>query len=138
MNPNYCHTITVYSRIQARDSEDRKEHWKRTVLRNCFYKSKISTVMNGTQASVQNTYTVRIPEDDRYLPYVDFVKDQKGHFTLSQDDIVVYGECTEEITGEAGNRAAELLGRHKPNAFKVTAFSDNTAFPVSKHYRLGG
>ena len=28
--------------------------------------------------------------------------------------------------------------RRIPTAFKVTAFSDNTSFPLAKHYRLGG
>ena len=65
MNQNYIHTITLYNRIQAADSEDRKEHWKRTVLHNCFWKAQVNIGFNGTQVSVQNTYVVRIPKDDR-------------------------------------------------------------------------
>lgn len=57
---------------------------------------------------------------------------------MSQGDIVIYGECTEEITGVSGQTAAQILNRYKPNAFKVTASADNTKFPVAKHYRLGG
>ena len=93
---------------------------------------------NGTQASVQNTYVVRIPEDDRYLPYAEYKDSPEEHFTASQGDIVIYGECLDEITGVSGQTAAQVLNRHKPNAFKVTAFSDNTSFPLAKHYRLGG
>ena len=37
----------------------------------------------------------------------------------------------DEITGVSGQTAAQVLNRHKPNAFKVTAFSDNTSFPLS-------
>lgn len=48
MNQNYIHTITLYNRIQAADSEDRKEHWKRTVLLNCFWKAQVNTGFNGT------------------------------------------------------------------------------------------
>lgn len=138
MNPNYVHTITLYNRIRAADTEDKKEHWIKTVLHNCFYKAQVNTSFQGTQASVSGTYVVRIPEDQRYLPYADFIKSPKGHFTVSADDIVVCGSCGEEITGEAGYTAAQVLQRHKPNAFKVTAFSDNTAFRIAKHYRLGG
>ena len=72
MNQNYIHTITLYNRIQAADSEDRKEHWKRTVLHNCFWKAQVNIGFNGTQVSVQNTYVVRIPKDDRYLPYAEY------------------------------------------------------------------
>ena len=92
----------------------------------------------STQATVSNTYTVRIAQDKRYLPYTDFVQNPTGHFTASMDDIVVLGNCQEEITGVDGHTATQLLNRHKPNAFKVTAFSDNTAFRIGKHYRLGG
>ena len=138
MNQNYIYTITLYNRIQAADSEDGKEHWKRTVLHNCFWKSVINTGFNGTQANVQNTYVVRIPESKRYLTYCEYAKSPKACFTVSQGDIVIKGECTEEITGISGHTAAQLLNRYKPNAFRVTAFSDNTGFPLGKHYRLGG
>lgn len=138
MNPNYVHTITLYNRIKASDTVEKKERWTKTVLHDCFWKSQISTGFSGTQANVANTYVVRIPKDSRYLPYAEFSKNPEGHFTVSADDIVIRGECTEEITGESGKMAAQILQRHKPEAFKVTVFSDNTAFPVSKHYRLGG
>lgn len=137
MNPNYYHTITLYNRIKASDSPDKKDYWQRTVLENCFWKAVTNTVI-GTEASVQNTYTVRIPEDDRYLPYAAFCQDPDGHFTASAGDLVVYGTCEDEITGESGHTAAQVLNRYKPNAFKVTAFSDNTLYPFGKHYRLGG
>ena len=57
---------------------------------------------------------------------------------MSQGDIVVYGECAEEITGTSGQTATQIMNHHKPNAFKVTASADNTKFPAAKHYRLGG
>ena len=138
MNRNYCSTITIYNRIKSTDSEDKKEHWNKTVLQNCFWKTAINTGFSGTQASVNNTYVVRIPRDSRYLPYVGYTKEPAGHFTVSQGDIVVLGECNDEITGESGKTVAQLLARNKPNAFKVTAFSDNTSFMTAKHYRLGG
>lgn len=138
MNQNYIHTITLYNRIQAADSKDKKEHWKRTVLHNCFWKAQVNTGFNGTQASVQNTYVVRIPKDGRYLTYAEYKDSPEEHFTVSQGDIVICGECAEEITVESGKTAAQVLNRYKPSAFKVTAFSDNTSFPLAKHYRLGG
>lgn len=138
MNRNYVHTITLYCRIRAADSKDKKEHWKRTVLHNCFWKSVTNTGFNGTEASVQNTYVVRIPENSAYLRYPEYIKDPEGYFTVSQGDIVILGECADEITGTAGQTTAQLLNRYKPEAFKVTAFSDNTRFPMGRHYRLGG
>lgn len=138
LNPNYVHTLTVYNRVRAADTENRKEHWYRTVLHNCFWKSSVGTTFSGTDADIRNIYTVRIPKDPRYLPYHEFVKKPAGYFTVSQEDIVILGEIQEEITGESGHMAAQVLNRYSPNAFKVTAFSDNTAFPMGKHYRIGG
>ena len=125
MNPNYIYTITLYHKIPA--SEGKKEHWTRSVFHDCFWKSVVNTGFNGTQASVQNTYVARIPEESCSEP-----------ISVLQGDIVILGECQEEITGTSGQTAAQVLNRNKPNAFKVTAFSDNTGFPVDKHYRLGG
>ena len=60
------------------------------------------------------------------------------YFTFNLGDIVVHGACQEEITGTSPNTAAEFLERMKPDAFKVTAFSDNTSHICAKHYRVGG
>lgn len=138
MNPNYIHTITLYNKIKTADTEDKKEKWVRTVLHNCFFKSEVKTSFNGTQASLSNTYVTRIPCDIKYLPYAEFIKSPEEHFTVSVGDIVILGECTEEITTAAGQTAAQVLNRHKPDAFMVTAFSDNTSHRMGKHYRLGG
>lgn len=123
MNPNYVHTITLYHKVPAAG----KEHWVKTVFHNCFWKSVVNTGFNGTQASVQNTYVARIPEES--CP---------ESLSVLQGDIVVLGECQEEINGISGQTAAQVLNRNKSNAFKVTAFSDNTSFPADRHYRLGG
>ena len=119
-NPNYVHTITLFSR-QADGS------YKKTVLTGCFWKSAIAVTQNGTQAAQSNVYTVRISAE----------KAPKG-FGVTLGDIVVHGKCPDKITDAAGSRVAEILNKYKPDAFKVTAFSDNTSHKMDKHYRLGG
>lgn len=140
MNPNYNQTITVYNRIKCMDTEDGKDIWKRTVLKKCFYKFVQAKIDDGKTAKMAGTYTVRIPESEGYLPYREFV-DEKGmgeSFTLNPGDIVVKGECQEEITGKSPNTATEVLARQKPEAFVITTFSDNTSHAQGKHYRVGG
>ncbi|MBQ8640431.1 MAG: hypothetical protein IJ468_14910 [Lachnospiraceae bacterium] len=119
MNPNYIHTITIY--------RNQNGAWKKTVLHNCFWKSKIVVLQNETEASQTNTYIVRIP-----------VESVGNSFPVSPGDIVVRGNCRDKITGKSPDTATEVLLRNKPDAFKVTAFSDNTSHPMGKHYRLGG
>lgn len=142
MNPNYRHTITLYNCLKAADSLDKKEHWYRRELEHCYFKSAITRVDSGTSAGMQNTYTVRIPASDQYLPYVDWAElseaEREKYFTASLDDIVIAGICGDEITGSSGQTAVQVLKRHKPDAFKVTAVSDNTKAPLERHYRLGG
>ena len=119
MNPNYVHTITLYHQDDGK--------WLQEIYRNCFWKSGITVLQNGTTATQKNTYTVRIPAERICAGMI-----------VCEGDIVVLGECHEEITGKSPTTATELLRRHKPNAFLVTAFSDNTGHRLGKHYRLGG
>lgn len=118
-NPNYIHTITVF---RCKDGA-----WTRSVFHNCFWKTDIIKIQDGTNASQANTYTVRIP-----------LEAAGGGFTVSADDIIVKGDCQDNITGKSPNTATEVLLRNKPDAFKVTAFSDNTFHRMGKHYRMGG
>lgn len=141
-NENYVHTITLYNCLRAADNPEKKDIWHRHVMKNCFYKSEIKTILNGTQAAQANTYIVRIPEREEYLPYHVWAmlpeEERQRKFTFSDGDIVLYGEQTAEITGEPGKAAAQILNRHKPDAFRVTAISINTAMRMAPHYRLGG
>ena len=118
-NPNYVHTITLYRQQDG--------SWTRTVLEGCFFKAVENTLQTGTQVTKSNTYTVRIP-----------IEVVGAGFTVRPGDFVISGECTDEIGAAVGFRAAEVLNRYKPNAFKVTTVSDNTGHRMDKHYRLGG
>ena len=118
-NPNYVHTITIF-RYQ-------NGTWTKSVFHNCFFKSEITKTQDGTDARQVNTYTVRVPLAVAGMG-----------LTVSMDDIVIKGDCQDEITGKSPNTAAQVLLRNKPNAFKVTAFSDNASHRMGKHYRLGG
>ena len=120
VNPNYVHTVTIYRKQENKT-------WTREVYRNCFWKTKIMITQNGIEASQVNTYIVRIPETEA-----------GKQFAVSVGDIVVKGECMEEATMKAPNTATDILNRNKPDAFRITAVTDNTAHLIDKHYRLGG
>lgn len=143
MNPNYKQTVTVFNCLKGADNPDgKKDVWQGTVLHNCFYKSVISRAEEGNSVRMVNTYAVRIPESECYLPYREWLMlpqaDRSAHFTLHTDDIIVKGECSEVITGTSPYTASEFLRRKKPDAFVVTAFSDNTQKKHAGHYRAGG
>ena len=119
MNPNYIHTVTLYRNIDGA--------WTRTVLHHCFWKAGIAVTQDGVNAKQVNTYTVRIP-----------LEEAGENFQAKVNDMVVLGECQDTITDKSPDTAAQVLLRNKPDAFKVTAFSDNTSHRMGKHYRLGG
>lgn len=122
MNPNDNQTVTVYRKSRDADGRD---VWERNVYKNCFFHANTATAQNGTKLSSQNVYVARIPEQDTPV-------------LLREGDIIVRGEALEEITGTGKNTATEILHKYQPNAFRVTSFSDNSDFPVDKHYRAGG
>ncbi len=141
-NANYNHTITLYNCLKAAESADKRDHWYRHILDGCYYKAAVMRIDSGDSAGQQNTYVARIPESPQYKTYAEWVKlpdeERNQYFTMNLDDLVIAGECQEEITGGSGQAAVQLLKRHKPDAFKVTAVSDNTRAMFAKHYRLGG
>lgn len=142
MNPNYNKIITLYNCLKAKDAGGNQDIWQRTVLSPCFFKSKITEIQSGTEARKVNTYTVRIPEDGRYLPYRDWKalpeEERKLFYTLSEGDIVVCGECMDVITGKSPDTASQLISRHQPDAFRITAMTDNTSHRMGKHYKVEG
>lgn len=122
MNPNYNQMITVYSKSK---DEKGKDVWTRQVFADCFFKAVTGTVQSGNTLNAQNVYVARIPVDT-------------GAVLLHEGDLVLKGEISDEINGKSPNTATEILKKYQPNAFRVTSFSDNTSFPVDKHYRAGG
>ena len=144
MNPNYNQTITIFNCLRARDNPDgKKDVWQRMVLYNCFYKNVMGRSEYADRDSkMASTYTVRIPGDAKYKPYNEWCRlseaERMKYFTCSLKDIVVEGECPDEISGISPDTASEVLSRHKPESFVVTAFSDNTSHRCAKHYRIGG
>lgn len=114
--------ITVYSKSK---DEKGKDVWTRQVFADCFFKAVTGTVQSGNTLNAQNVYVARIPVDT-------------GAVLLHEGDLVLKGEISDEINGKSPNTATEILKKYQPNAFRVTSFSDNTSFPVDKHYRAGG
>lgn len=144
MNPNYNQTITIYNCFRARDNPNSmKDIWQRMVLHNCFYKNVMGrSEYADRDPKMASVYTVRIPEDSRYRPYNVWrflpEEERRKCFTCSMKDIVVKGECLDGISGISPDTASEVLSRNKPEAFVVTAFSDNTSHRRARHYRIGG
>lgn len=139
INPNYCKTITLYNRLLPADN-DGKEAWIRTTLTDCFFSIKTSLTASEGVLSPGGEYICRIPAQDAYKPYTEWkaLTNKAETFTISKGDIVVLGTVTDEIDGTKGHRAADILLKYQPDAFRVMAFADNSRYPFGGHYKLGG
>ena len=117
-NPNYNHDITVYHKNGTA--------FERRVLSGVFFHAQQVTTTGGTSASVNNVYVVRIPKNGAGIGY-----------DIKAGDIIVHGVVADEVTGAKGATATDILAKYKPDAFKVTAVSDNT-HGFDPHIKIGG
>lgn len=142
VNPNWNKTITLFNCLKGADNPSGTgDVWYKTVIPDCYFKCVTKQVNSGFNTQMAGAYTVRIPGSITYLPYLSWVAlsaaTRSQYFTIRNDDIVILGSSAEVVSNVSPNTAAHVLARNKPNAFKVTAASDNTSiFPPQ--YRLGG
>ena len=134
--PTFDYTITVLNKLAARDSATKLDVWKKTVLTNCAWSSNTVRSVQGTTVSVGSSFVVRVPKSEDYKPYNEWKETLDG-FTFSTGDYVIKGEIEEETV--TPNTVLDNVSRHKPEAFEVRLFKDNTGtVELAEHYRIEG
>ena len=98
MTPLFRETVTLLNRLAAEDG-DGLDVWKKTVLTGCVFVRTTVRSVSGSDVSLGQTVTVRIPESPNYRPYQEWKGDMAG-FTASVGDIVVHGKVAETVTPE--------------------------------------
>ena len=131
MTPLFRETITVLNRRAAEDSPDGLDTWKKTVLTGCVFVKTTVRGVSGSDVSLGQTVTVRIPESPNYCPYQEWKANMAG-FTASVGDIVVHGKVVETVTPENVRAVAE-----KYESMAVRSVRDNTGLPLG-HIHLEG
>lgn len=137
--PTFRHTVTVLNKRDGLDSPDHLDTWKKTVLKQCAWKqtetqSQSWRVSDDTEISEGAEYIVRVPPSTEYRPYSVWKEDMEG-FTFSPGDCIINGEVNEEVTAET---VQSVVSQHRPDAFEVRLFRDNTGTGYLDHYRLEG
>lgn len=137
-------TITIYNRYE--DPQTHIVRWYRTVVTGAFWKyTGDKTVINKVVLETNNTIC-RIRKDDRFLPkymWVSLPNDQmQNYFTLSQNDILVYGEVDDTIDEyTSGKRSTDLEKKYKYLQGCIRVESDAINVGVgrcSEHYYVKG
>lgn len=135
MLPTFDYTITVLNKLSARDSVTKLDVWKATVLHHCAWSGKAVRSVQGSEISIGNSFIVRVPKSENYHPYNEWKENMNG-FTFSTGDYIIKGEVTDEVTP---NTVQNIVNAHKPEAFIVKFFQDNTkTVEALEHYHLEG
>lgn len=130
MTPLFRETVTLLNRLAAEDG-DGLDVWKKTVLTGCVFVRTTVRSVSGSDVSLGQTVTVRIPESPNYRPYQEWKGDMAG-FTASVGDIVVHGKVAETVTPENVRAVAERY-----ESMTVRSVRDNTGLPLG-HIHLEG
>lgn len=130
MTPRFKDTITLLNRRAAEDGPDGLDTWKSTVLTGCVWAKTAVRSVNGTETSLGESVTVRIPEDG-YRAYAEWKGNMAG-FTASAGDIVLLGAVRETVTPET---VLAVAAAHE--SMVVRSVRDNTGLPLG-HIRLEG
>ena len=99
----FPHTVTLYNHYR---SPAREDAWKRTVLHDVQYtESNIKSVSANGVIQIADSVTVFIAFQSGYVSPDAFAaaSDRYGIWTLNtrnNQDAIVYGECTQEITDD--------------------------------------
>lgn len=137
-------TLTVYNKYENKLTN--QITWYRTVLTGCFWKYTGNKVtINDTVLETDNTIA-RIPENEKFLEKYEWVElpaDTRGnYFTLSEGDIIIKGEVTDEIDEyRAGERSSDLIKKYKSvrGCIQIDGIAVNTGtMRVDPHYWVRG
>ena len=131
-------TITLLNKLKRKDSTTGLDVWFKTIIQDCVYKKdKISNVSN-TVISMGEEYTILIPFTGRYMPYKEWknLADKTGYYTLSNQDVIILDEVTEEVTA---NNITEIKNAYEPNTCEIRSIEQvGQKLSVRYEFRVGG
>ena len=130
-------TITVYNKYI--DDENRCVTWHRHVLQGCYFGTKETKSISGTEVQLSSSLIARVPYSFAYLPAHKWIATEKGeYFTFQTGDIIIGCECEATIDESTkGSRSDDLLSQYPGNAFMIKVFADNTGVEL-RHYKVEG
>ncbi len=100
-------TITIYNKYQAKNASGKLiTKWLRTVIPNCFRGVNNTEIKIGNTTIGANNSLVKIPLFEEFVSAYDWtnlVNDEyANHFTVSQGDLIVLREVSDEVEPTLG------------------------------------
>lgn len=131
-------TITLLNKLKRKDSITNLDIWYKTFIQDCVYKKdKISNV-TGSVVSMGQEFTILIPFTGKYIPYNEWKKleDKTGVYTLSPQDIIIFGEITEEVTDK---NIVQIKNNYEPNTCEIRSIEQvEKKLTVNFEFRVSG
>ena len=136
--------ITIYNKYT--DNSTRVVTWYRTVLTDplSFWKEVGDRTVVGNVTLDTKSIICRIPQTTKYATVEDWwsLTDKSTKFTLQTDDIIVLGECTDEIDEYvSGKRSSDFLAKRKKfgGVMEIKQVANDTMNGMLfKHYTVKG
>ena len=130
--------ITLLNRLKRQDSITNTDIWYKTVIKNCTYKKDRVSNVNGTVVSMGQSFTILIPFTGNHLPYKEWKKleDKTGYYTLSNQDVIILDEVTEEVTP---NTITKRKNEYEPKTCEIRSIEQvDKKLSVRFEFRVGG
>ena len=131
-------TITLLNKLKRKDSSTNLDVWFKTIIRNCQFKKTTISNISGTTVSMGQQFTVLIPFTGVYVPYKDWksLEDKSGVYTLSNQDVIILGEVTEEVTTQ---NITQIKNDYEPNTCEIRSIEQvDKKLSTLYEFRVGG
>lgn len=131
-------TITLLNKLKRKDSSTNLDVWFKTIIRNCQFKKTTISNISGTTVSMGQQFTILIPFTGKYMSYKDWksLEDKSGVYTLSNQDVIILGEVTEEVTTQ---NITQIKNDYEPNTCEIRSIEQvDKKLSTLYEFRVGG
>lgn len=119
---NFTDTVTIYNKIVVGESVS----WVHTTVHGVQWSDKTLKTNNQGKVSIARYVTVTFPKGT----YEGLNLNAAG-----EEDAIFYGEISDTVTTERGNRISDLLERY-PKSGRITSVNDNTMRDMLKNIKV--
>lgn len=112
----YNKTVTVLNKLKATDAFIKQDIWYKTILKNCGWYIKSVTAVSGNTTSIGNVIKIYIPFNDNFLTYKEWKNKPDEKFTISENDVIIFGEVIEDVTPQT---LTNIKKSYEPNVCEV-------------------
>ena len=110
---HFTDTVTIYNKSDSTSS------WSRTVVKGVQWSDKYDRVNNNGKIKVDKYASITFPEGTYEGLVLDPAKDE---------DCILYGEVTDNVTGTASHRLSDIIKRNKGGLIQSVNDNSNRTF----------